>query len=232
MDTTGTGLFPSLAKTTVANGVYDAGAVNNDFNRANNKTVTAVFVKGGTYNSTVWGGLTNLQAPLSLNLVLTGKINGIANDLTWTDAKPADVAYYAISRNGVQITTTANGIFAYKDETPEIISLYVITAHSVSGNTLLSNKVTLARVEKGGGLLVTPNPVVNVTNVTYFETISGKVNMRVLDASGKLVRVITTESVLGNNTIQVDMTELATGIYMLNVETAGGTFYSVMLKKQ
>jgi hypothetical protein len=232
MDTTGTGLFPSLAHTTATNGVADAGSVNNDFDRATNKSITSIFVKGGTYNSTVWGGLTNLQAPLSLNIILTGKLNGTVNDLVWVDADPSDVAYYTIVRNGLEIAKTNNGIFNFKDENPVLISTYLIVANSVTGSILNSNKVTLNRIDKTDGIIVSPNPVVNTTNVTYFETAKGEVKMRVVDATGKLVRMINTESVLGNNTIQVDMTELATGIYMINVETAGGLSYATMVKKQ
>jgi protocatechuate 3,4-dioxygenase beta subunit len=232
IDTTGTGLFPSMAHTTATNGVADAGGVNNDFDRTFNKTITPIFVKGGTYNSTVWGGLTNLVSPLSLNIVLVGKINGTTNDLSWTDQDPTDVAYYLLTRNGVEITKTNNGVFNYTDANPELVSTYMITAYSVNATQLFSNKVTLNRVNQTNGLLVTPNPVVNTTNVTYFETINGEVNVRVLDAAGKVVRMINTQSVLGNNTIQVDMSELASGVYMLNVETAGGAFYTQMLRKQ
>jgi hypothetical protein len=76
-----------------------------------------------------------------------------------------------------------------------------------------------------------PNPVVNSTTVQYFLPANAKSVLRVTDINGRIVKVIEHESMQGLITQQVDMQELATGTYVLEL-ISGNVVRSKKLIKQ
>ncbi|MBV6453553.1 MAG: hypothetical protein FNNCIFGK_00787 [Bacteroidia bacterium] len=70
-------------------------------------------------------------------------------------------------------------------------------------------------------LNVYPNPTAGMLNVEY-TTEKGTAQVTVLDLSGRVVMTQTQPSVEGKNTMQLDLSKVAKGAYMLNVQTQSG----------
>jgi hypothetical protein len=71
-------------------------------------------------------------------------------------------------------------------------------------------------------LTVSPNPTTGVVNVNYTAS-KGNTQINVLDLTGRVVMTQATSSVEGANTTQLDMSKLAKGAYMLNVQSTLGS---------
>ena len=69
-------------------------------------------------------------------------------------------------------------------------------------------------------LNVYPNPTAGVLNVEYTAE-KGNAQVTVLDLSGRVVMTQTQANVTGQNTLQLDLSKVAKGAYMLNVQTNG-----------
>mgnify|MGYP006375991873 FL=1 len=69
-------------------------------------------------------------------------------------------------------------------------------------------------------LNVYPNPTAGVLNVEYTAE-KGNAQVTVLDLSGRVVMTQTHANVAGQNTLQLDLSKVAKGAYMLNVQTNG-----------
>ncbi len=227
---------PSNPQTLVTNGVADIGGINNDFSRttASSKNIS---ITTGTYNSTVWAGVSVITIPLSIGITLSGVTVNESNKLTWDVAKNIEVNSFDVMRkndNGsFEIIGTNDGSnYTYLDNKPFVVSRYVIRANKVDGTTLLSNEVTISRINKVDGMVITPNPVISQANITYSESINGQSIIRVYDAAGKLIRNIYSPSNLGVNTITVDLSGMANGVYMITLETASGALYTKPVTKQ
>jgi hypothetical protein len=75
---------------------------------------------------------------------------------------------------------------------------------------------------QGSKLTVYPNPTAGVLNVTYSSS-KGTAQVTVLDLSGRVVMSQTQASAEGENTLQLDLSKVAKGAYLLNVQTASGS---------
>ncbi len=69
-------------------------------------------------------------------------------------------------------------------------------------------------------LNVYPNPTAGVLNVEYTAE-KGTAQVTVLDLSGRVVMTQTHANAAGQNTLQLDLSKVAKGAYMLNVQTNG-----------
>jgi len=69
-------------------------------------------------------------------------------------------------------------------------------------------------------LNVYPNPTAGVLNVEYTAE-QGTAQVTVLDLSGRVVMTQTHANAAGQNTLQLDLSKVAKGAYMLNVQTNG-----------
>jgi hypothetical protein len=55
--------------------------------------------------------------------------------------------------------------------------------------------------------------------------------MKIMDATGRTVKVVEMQLQEGNNTTQVDMQGLADGVYMINITNAKGLNYAQPVRK-
>lgn len=71
-----------------------------------------------------------------------------------------------------------------------------------------------------GFIGINPNPAVNEVNVAYFVSANSKVEVALLDLSGRLVEVIQHETVAaGQQNVQFGLTDIANGTYIIRLKT-------------
>lgn len=98
-------------------------------------------------------------------------------------------------------------------------SLYVDDINTASGlitNTKAVDAVVAAAVR------VMPNPVQNEMTVEFDLPETSEVSMMIYNALGQQVQNVTTGTFQGVNTVQVNTSELASGVYFLNLVTDKG----------
>jgi hypothetical protein len=143
----------------------------------------------------------------------TSGISG-AYTLSWTYPSPPTATYVFGGGNSNSLILdwgTGNGTV-------------IVNASNACGT---GNKAFVATVSCKEGELaqlsklnVYPNPTAGVLNVEYTSA-KGTAQITVLDLSGRVVMTQTQASVEGQNTMQLDLSKVAKGAYMLNVQTQG-----------
>ena len=93
---------------------------------------------------------------------------------------------------------------------------YRVKQYDMDGRFVTTN-IRNVRVD-GSPLSVYPNPVKNSTNLTYELADASNVSILILDASGKQVKQVEVKGNKGSNVQSLDMSSLANGTYMINVQ--------------
>ncbi|HUH25191.1 MAG TPA: T9SS type A sorting domain-containing protein [Flavobacterium sp.] len=143
-----------------------------------------------------------------------------------------------IKKGFLELSTSANLLEDFKPETlqfnvstsniisgPQMINKYdnikitalnKVPAHIVSANSFLSEQFTIF-----------PNPASNLVNITNTSNL-GVEEVSIYDVSGKLLK---TQKVVSTEDIELNIEELATGTYMLQIQTNQGTAVKKIIKK-
>lgn len=68
-----------------------------------------------------------------------------------------------------------------------------------------------------------PNPAQNLVNILFSNKIFQKTSIRLFDLYGKEIKIFQTSDIMSGNKIQLDISGLPTGLYLLNI-SSGSTF--------
>lgn len=71
---------------------------------------------------------------------------------------------------------------------------------------------------------IMPNPAINFVNVEFSQFKASIENIELINIAGQTVRNISTQELLGNTKITIDLTDLAEGIYFVNFTTDEGYY--------
>jgi SdrD B-like domain/Secretion system C-terminal sorting domain len=208
----------------------------NDANRATGKT-PAIFVPLGGYISNVWVGINGI-APLSVKIVLIGTKEATDNLLTWSVADNKEVVSYQLAKlvNGIfepiaNIPATTAKQYSFTDTKVQNRNTYIVTAIKANTSKEVSNTVVLDRSNYPFTAVIYPNPTVNNVEIDFYATSADAATVRVFDMNGKLVRTINAATTTGANTIQVEMSDLAAGIYTIKLNNGSESTYTQTVRK-
>lgn len=139
----------------------------------------------------------------------------------WRDENGAEVNYpYDIS-SLVSITgaNTGQPIYYYYFYDWEVEAE---SFQCISDRTEVVVSIGTVGIEEGELMdaSIYPNPTSHILNISIPANVEGKVDLRLIDVSGNLVQ--STQVVAGNN--QITVSGLATGVYMLEMNTDTGLF--------
>jgi hypothetical protein len=165
-------------------------------------------------------------------LTFSGLRQGNANQLKWTVAQEQDVLEYEVERseNGASWVTvgkvnslgntTAQRSYAFADQSPGgAKQLYRLRQVDRNGSEKLSKIITVT----GGKSFVLainglfPNPAVDRVQVALTAPAKEIITLLVMDATGRIVRSQKNTVDAGNNTVDVNLTGLSKGTYLLKV---------------
>nr|HPI54802.1 T9SS type A sorting domain-containing protein [Chitinophagaceae bacterium] len=77
-----------------------------------------------------------------------------------------------------------------------------------------------------------PNPTQGILNIAYFMLQEGISKIKLSDMSGRILREIQVNSNKGINTFQLEVNELAKGMYMLQTIRSGQEISTQKFEKQ
>ncbi|MGE5520199.1 MAG: PKD domain-containing protein, partial [Candidatus Dadabacteria bacterium] len=80
-------------------------------------------------------------------------------------------------------------------------------------------------------LVLNPNPVAGTLHVTFISTRSETISIRIFNANGILLRTYTRTVAAGNNTWDVDVSNLPTGVYSMVIQSANQFATAIFFKQ-
>ncbi len=76
-----------------------------------------------------------------------------------------------------------------------------------------------------------PNPAVNYVNVSFAKALTGEVAMHIYDLNGRLVKTQNFNSIQANSALRINVSDLATGEYLLSFSTDKGSIVKKLVVK-
>ncbi len=214
------------------------------------------FAFGTDSNVYVTGGTTArfVQVPLvitcnaPINLTVTN-ITGTSAKLKWTGI-PNIIRYHVYYKKSTDVTWTK--VNAAKSKTSWIVNNLVCNASykwkirtvcdTVGGTTLsaFSPVQTFTTgvcrlgdqgLESQNNILIYPNPVKDVTTISFDAVEASDVSILLLDAMGREVKSTILQNIReGRNEIPLDLSDLKSGIYFCRISLDGKTQFSRIIK--
>ena len=189
--------------------------------------------------------LSNISLPVKFLSFFALK-NGDDAKLNWTVESDDNNRYFDIERSTdgrvytsiAKVNAKANGKSVNTYETTDAglsklganVVYYRIKQTDKSGEITYSNVKNLNNVKKSTPVQLFPNPVKTITKVVVDADVAGKGSIVIRDISGKLIRQINAQFVKGINQQDINVADLASGDY--NVQVIGEGFtYQLKLSK-
>lgn len=164
----------------------------------------------------------------------TGRKLESADELSWTTASELNNKEFELqhSVNGTDYSTIAtvsskalNGMSslpinykAVNNQPQSGHNYYRLIQKDLDGKTSVHHKVVdIIWGQHGDVVTIYPNPVQHVLNIDLFAVKAQYTLVKILDMSGRLVKQIQVQSEAGMNKMQVELAELAEGIYAVQV---------------
>ena len=175
---------------------------------------------------------------LPVNLVsFNGELQGGATLLSWRTASEQQTAHFEIERslNGTTFenigTVAAAGNsttaidYDYTDNQAgnqaAMVIYYRLKIVDIDGNFKYSDIINVSLVSIAGKVAVTPNPTDRVAKVTMTAANAGIAKWNIADNSGRVVLQGNNQVQTGNNNFNINVENLAAGLYYLNVSGPG-----------
>ena len=172
----------------------------------------------------------------------TAILNNNAVSLNWTTSAEVDNSYFEVERSFDEVNFSTAGIvlgalsvnkgvnqYSFKDNDPGIaghkIIYYRLKQVDVDGNYTYS-VVKVVRISNISNqtvaVQVMPNPYMDKLNVNFESQNEGKAEIRMISASGIIVKKMESTISKGSNTIQLgDLSSQLPGMYIINIIVNG-----------
>jgi trimeric autotransporter adhesin len=178
----------------------------------------------------------NITLPLQL-IYFTGTLKNNATLLNWETENEKNVSSFVVERgidgrnfSGIGSVaaignTTSRSQYAYIDYDVTKLSspvvYYRLRMVDIDGAFTYSQVVAISLADITGRVSVFPNPASQKVTVSINAPVSGKVNWKLTDNTGRIVLQNTDMLRQGNNNLQIDVNRLTGGVYYLSISGAG-----------
>lgn len=166
--------------------------------------------------------------------------------LNWGTVTEINSSYFTIERstNGRDFTNDLGKVaaagnssiqqqYTFTDITPyKGLNYYRIKQVDKDGAYTYSNTVAISFDKAGSIVVAYPNPVKHTLNVEYTSNKNGKVQVQVIDARGSVVAQNIYTVTVGRNINSIQISNLASGVYMLKyTDVDGGISFTKFIKE-
>ncbi len=184
------------------------------------------------------------NVPLPVTLVsFEGRTLEKNNQLSWVTASEQNTELFAIQRSTDGVNwqsigrTAANGFAAaqqsyeFVDETPLAKGFYRLEVLDYDGSLQYSNVLTLERDQDGFRLTnVFPNPTSDMVTVQFKQERNDRISLRLTDMLGRVVLADAFDAADGTNDYQLDLSQLAEGLYFLQLDNGQNQLTQRLMK--
>ena len=98
-------------------------------------------------------------------------------------------------------------------------------------STYESRIVDLIWDNDGNSVTIYPNPTADVLNIDLFTKEASNTNVRISDISGRTVKSVLLKSVAGMNNVTISLSELANGLYTVQIFSDGKLSFVEKVRK-
>ncbi|MGB0177240.1 MAG: T9SS type A sorting domain-containing protein, partial [Owenweeksia sp.] len=177
---------------------------------------------GADTSAWVMGSFTTANGPLSANFIATPGTPG-ATLLTVSFDASTSVGATTYSWNFGN-GNSGSGVNTTHDYTVNGSYWVTLTVTGPCGTATYSDSVTIEGISIeeniiSRSLAIYPNPTAGMVNVSFTTGSSDDVTLRIVDLSGKVVKMIRSSNNNGRYDEKLDITELARGSYLLKVQS-------------
>lgn len=180
-------------------------------------------------------------------LSFTGEVQSNGNLLKWTTASEIENDYFTLLRSEDGVNFKAIGVidgagnsssinsYNFIDKNaPSGLSYYRLDETDFNGKTVpASDVITLTRSQVSFSVIgASPVPAINSVEVAFSAAINGNVAMNIYDATGKLVNNSNINAINGINTIAIDITNYAAGVYFVQLNNRTEIITARIAKEQ
>jgi hypothetical protein len=173
-----------------------------------------------------------MNVPVEL-MSFKGYAKGNTNQLMWATASERNNAEFVIERStdGINFnrigsvkgngTTSSVNNYAFTDfEGPLSISYYKLRQIDFNGRETVSKVLTIVRTDKSKEGILKTYPTVSETVLTVDYTSNSTTTLKIIDVLGQTVLSKIVKDNDGYNSTQLDVSSLASGLYILSFESA------------
>lgn len=190
--------------------------------------------------------LNNLQSPLPLHLLnFSGTVIENKVHLKWQTADETDLSHYNVQRSfdGTnfsaigQINSKGNSINNYDFTDNDLINrlseqvYYRLNMVDIDGKYSYSKILKFDFSALKASIKLFPNPAVSTLQLSFYQDKPGKSIINILAANGSLVKTITESNIKGQSSVIIDISNLSSSPYIIQVNTPGNTLYTRFVKQ-
>ena len=221
------------------------GSVWNAYNLSVTRDGVKNFVTTAGLTNIVMNELTlaNTNGPLPVTFILfNSTCIGGGVKLTWTTAQEINSKNYNVEKStdgrnwqviaGVAAAgnSSAERSYTFADYTSSGNTFYRIAENDLDGRQTISSTIKSSCVSMEA-FAIHPNPVHQMLFVTISVSEMMPVQLRLYDAKGSIVKQLQTNLLKGNNELQLNITGLTKGVYVLDANWGNNSKTSKVVKE-
>jgi hypothetical protein len=194
-------------------------------------------------------GSINAASPLPIALInFDVAKNSTSNSIIWATATEKNSASFTIEKSldGTSFeklqtvaSKAANGnsnttlTYTEEDTKPVIgANYYRLGQTDKNGVYKIVSDIKVVYWNEGATANVYPNPVLDKLVIEYNSAAAKNIEIHLFDVTGNIVARKTTAVAKGNNTLPMDMSSFASGVYQLQIVDAKGAMHTFKVSKQ
>lgn len=191
--------------------------------------------------------LPNIALPIMISN-FSARIDGQNHLLNWSTTMEQSNAFFKVQRSPdankfstidnvdtKALNGNSNAVINYEaqDEHPQMgHNYYRLQQVDLNGKFTYSQVIDIYREANGNVVSMYPNPTQGILNIAYFMLQEGISKIKLSDMSGRILKEIQVNSNKGINTFQLEVNELAKGMYMLQTIRSGQEISTQKFEKQ
>ena len=177
----------------------------------------------------------NVALPLTL-LEFSGRLQSNKALLNWKTENEKNTLEFIVERSidgnqykpvGTVAAANRPGMHGYSFTDPAInmigakIIYYRLQQKDIDGQFVYSKIITLSLANENMVVSLYPNPVNNELNLSISSPQRDNIQLKIIDASGKMINQQTKQLTTGSNSLTIDVNKIATGVYYLSIQGNG-----------
>jgi hypothetical protein len=186
----------------------------------------------------------NFGRTLPINIIsFNGQLNNKTVLLKWQTANEINTKDYIVQRSSdgsnfsdagkvKSISIAGTNFYSFTDLNPlQAINYYRLKIEDNDGRFTYSNILPVKISTLNNAITFYPNPAKNVGSILFYSNAASKYSINITDATGRLIRHVKGVSIIGANSISIDVSNLSPGTYTVSVINGVGR-QSIKFNKQ
>lgn len=187
-----------------------------------------------SFSSFYFANKTQAEAPLPVQFIsFTGRLNGADVLLDWKTASETNVKHYEVQRSVDGINYQSIGIveaantsgthqYSYKDKNVSDLGYlrvyYRLSEIDNDNHFSYSKEVSISIPNQPNSIVFYPNPVAGQGQMRIIVSRGEKMQWRLFDNTGRIIKQATANLVTGTNSVPVNLGGLAAGVYYIELK--------------